>query len=109
VGEKDEAERLTAVADALLGSCSEPGPVLAGWLTRLRPSHVVRTRILTERELVVVELLDSPMTQRQIAAALYVSVNTLKSHLLAVYRKLEVNSRAEAVRRARDLGLLGDN
>ncbi|MFJ8962664.1 LuxR C-terminal-related transcriptional regulator [Lentzea sp. NPDC102401] len=107
VGEKEESDRLAAEAEAVLDACSEPGPILTAWRGRLHPDRPTRTRLLTERELAVVELLDSSMTQRQIAAALYVSVNTLKSHLLSVYRKLGVTSRVAAVRCAREMDLLG--
>ncbi|MGW4747542.1 helix-turn-helix transcriptional regulator [Streptomyces sp. NPDC004290] len=46
------------------------------------------------------------MSTEDIAADLYVSVNTVKTHLKSVYRKLSVHRRNEAVRRARELGLL---
>ena len=46
------------------------------------------------------------MSTEEIAADLYVSVNTVKTHLKSVYRKLSVNRRNEAVRRARELDLL---
>ena len=45
-------------------------------------------------------------TNEEIAAELYVSVNTVKAHARAVYRKLEVRNRREAVNRARQLGLI---
>ena len=43
---------------------------------------------------------------REIAAALYVSLNTVKTHSKSIYRKLGVSTRAEAVERARELDLL---
>lgn len=46
------------------------------------------------------------MTTEEIAADLFVSVNTVKTHLKSVYRKLGVNRRNEAVHRARELRLL---
>jgi LuxR family maltose regulon positive regulatory protein len=46
------------------------------------------------------------MSTEEIAAELYVSVNTVKTHLKSVYRKPAVNRRSDAVRRARDLRLL---
>lgn len=61
---------------------------------------------LTERELTVVRYLASRLDSSEIAAALHISVNTVRSHVKAVYRKLAVNSRPEAVRRAEELGLL---
>jgi LuxR family maltose regulon positive regulatory protein len=61
---------------------------------------------LTDREQVVLGFLDSHLTTRQIADELYVSVNTVKSQVRSVYRKLDVSRRGDAVRRARHLGLL---
>ena len=46
------------------------------------------------------------MTNQEIADALYLSVNTVKSHLRSVYRKLDVAARDAAVERAAELGLL---
>jgi LuxR family maltose regulon positive regulatory protein len=56
---------------------------------------------LTERERDVLRFLPSRLTIREIADELYVSVNTLKFHLKVIYRKLGVNSRAEAAEIAR--------
>ena len=65
-----------------------------------------RTGDLSERERTVLRLLTGGMTEREIAAELFVSFNTVHSHVKAVYRKLGVTSRAEAVARARRDGLL---
>jgi LuxR family maltose regulon positive regulatory protein len=61
---------------------------------------------LSERELAVLRLFGSKLSQREIAAELYVSYNTVKTHTRAIFRKLGAASRAEAVARARELGLL---
>ena len=61
---------------------------------------------LTDRERDVLRLLPSRLTLREIAAELFVSQNTLKFHLRVIYRKLGVNSRAQAVETARALRLL---
>jgi LuxR family maltose regulon positive regulatory protein len=61
---------------------------------------------LSQRELEVLRLLPSRLSQREIAAELYVSFNTIRTHTRVIFRKLGVTSRAEAVRRARELGLL---
>lgn len=61
---------------------------------------------LSPRELEVLRLLPSSLSQREIAAELYVSFNTVRTHTRVIFRKLGVNSRAEAVARARELGLL---
>jgi LuxR family transcriptional regulator, maltose regulon positive regulatory protein len=62
--------------------------------------------ILTEREQSVLAYLATSLTAAEIAVELYLSVNTVKTHLAAIYRKLGANGRREAVRRARELELL---
>jgi LuxR family maltose regulon positive regulatory protein len=61
---------------------------------------------LTDREQAVLGFLDSALSTRQIADELYVSVNTIRSHVRRIYRKLNVSRRGDAVRRARHLTLL---
>jgi len=61
---------------------------------------------LSEREAVVLRLLATGLSLREIAAQLYVSPNTVKTHIRATYRKLGAGTRAQALHRARDLGLL---
>lgn len=61
---------------------------------------------LSRREHDVLERLAQMMSTDEIAADLYVSVNTVKTHLKSLYRKLGVNRRSAAVHRARDLRLL---
>jgi LuxR family maltose regulon positive regulatory protein len=61
---------------------------------------------LSEREHDVLRFLASRLSYSEIAGELYISVNTLKSHVKAVYRKLGVSTRAEAVEAARRSGLL---
>ncbi|MFD5542143.1 LuxR C-terminal-related transcriptional regulator [Streptomyces sp. NPDC127079] len=61
---------------------------------------------LSGREREVLSRLAQLMSTQEIAADLYVSVNTVKTHLKSVYRKLGVGRRGDAVRRARERGLL---
>ncbi|MFC8194691.1 LuxR C-terminal-related transcriptional regulator [Streptomyces sp. NPDC060006] len=61
---------------------------------------------LSRRERDVLQRLAQMMSTEEIAADLFVSVNTVKTHLKSVYRKLAVNRRGDAVRRARELRLL---
>jgi LuxR family maltose regulon positive regulatory protein len=71
--------------------------------------RVVQTALvdpLTDRELVILRYLSGRLTYKEIATLLYISVNTLKSHIRAVYRKLNVDSRSSAVRVGRSLRLL---
>jgi ATP/maltotriose-dependent transcriptional regulator MalT len=61
---------------------------------------------LSPRELEVLGMLAGTLSIREIAGALYISRNTIKTHLRAIYRKLDVPDRASAVRRARELELI---
>jgi len=61
---------------------------------------------LSERELEVLALLASGRTNSEIARDLYVALGTVKTHANNIYRKLGARNRAEALARARDLGLL---
>jgi LuxR family maltose regulon positive regulatory protein len=61
---------------------------------------------LSDRELAVLRLLPSGLSARQIGDELFVSLNTVKSHMKAIYRKLGATSREDAVQRGRDLRLI---
>lgn len=61
---------------------------------------------LSDRELDVLRLMPTRLSQREIGASLYVSLNTVKTHTKSIFRKLGVSTREEAVTRARELGLL---
>jgi LuxR family maltose regulon positive regulatory protein len=57
-------------------------------------------------ESAVLRYLASDLTHREIAAQLFISLNTVRTHIRALYRKLNARSREEAVARAEALGLL---
>jgi LuxR family transcriptional regulator, maltose regulon positive regulatory protein len=61
---------------------------------------------LTTAELRVLRFLPSHLSFREIADRLYVSPNTVKTHVRGIYRKLGVTSRGNAVDRARGAGLV---
>ncbi len=61
---------------------------------------------LTEREHEALQYLSEMLSTAEIAEAMYISVNTVKSHLRSIYRKLSAAHRNEAVRRARQLQLI---
>jgi len=61
---------------------------------------------LTEREQVVLRFLATSLSPGEIADEMCLSVNTVKTHLAAIYRKLAASRRKEAVQRARELELL---
>jgi LuxR family maltose regulon positive regulatory protein len=103
------------------GAAGAHAAAAAGLLQRYADAGILRRRVehlrgavdltrgaepLTPAERRVLELLPTHLSEQQIAEQLYVSRNTVKSHVRSVYRKLAVGSRADAVRRARDAGLL---
>jgi LuxR family maltose regulon positive regulatory protein len=103
------AGALLAEARLLLGACAEPGIVperVAAASRAALPRPTLGTHDeLTPRERTVLRLLAQGRSKREIAAQLYVSFNTVHSHTKAVYRKLGVSSRREAVDRAAELTL----
>ncbi len=63
--------------------------------------------LLSARQQEVLELLAAGHTNGEIGERLYLSAHTVKQHTCAIYRKLVVRNRAEAIRCAQSLGLLG--
>jgi LuxR family transcriptional regulator, maltose regulon positive regulatory protein len=111
-GELAGARALVERARELVERSTDPG-VLPALLEQTegvlgsRPRRRVQVDApLTERELAVVRLLPTRLSTREIGRELYVSVTTIRSHVQAIYRKLEVTTRAEAVAHARELGLI---
>jgi LuxR family maltose regulon positive regulatory protein len=116
LGRHDDARRIYEAARKAVGKCEDPG-TLNDRLTRAERGlqFVPRTRAarmsaqtdaLSEAELSVLRLLRSELSQREIAAELHLSFNTIKTHTRNIYRKLDVAERAQAVARARDLSLI---
>ena len=88
---------VTAITDALSGVEPE--------LPRRRSgSSDVK---LSETELRILRFLPTNLTAGEIASEIYVSVNTVKTHMRNIYTKLDAHSRGEAVDYAREFGLLG--
>jgi LuxR family transcriptional regulator, maltose regulon positive regulatory protein len=113
-GNSDGAAGVLREARRVVEDCPDPGileDMLARTERRLRRAPRDRgglgvTGELTERELAVLRLLPGRLTQREVAEALYVSLNTVKTHTKSIYRKLGVDARDDAVDRARELGVL---
>ena len=61
---------------------------------------------LSVREREILELVAGMLTTTEVAAELYISVNTVKTHMKSIFRKLAVSHRNEAVRRARQLQVI---
>jgi LuxR family maltose regulon positive regulatory protein len=81
--------------------------LLSGHTPAARPKDAAPLQEpLSEGELRVLRYLPTNLPAPEIAAELFVSLNTIRTHLRNVYAKLGVHSRADAVKRARELGLL---
>lgn len=104
-----------AMLDLLRGLLGDPGAVEAHASARevleaSRPATPTASPLgpdeLTARELAVLRLLDSDLTGPEVAAHLFVSINTLRTHTRRIFTKLDVTTRRAAVTRARERGLL---
>ena len=102
-------------AEMLIRLCPDPGPRIQRLLAQARGHARIETRSareptgveeLSEGEVRVLRLLASDLTQREIGAELYLSLNTIKSHTRSIFRKLGASSREQAVARARELELI---
>ena len=109
LGDSAGADAVTANARCVIGSCPDPGILTdrLGALERpLRAATVSRGEDLTHRELRVLRMLQGEMSERDIGGELYVAHSTVHSHVRAIYRKLGVSSRANALQSGRQLGLI---
>jgi LuxR family maltose regulon positive regulatory protein len=59
---------------------------------------------LSEREIEVIKLLEEGLTNQEIAAQLFISLNTVKAHLKHIYSKLGVNNRVQAISKIHEIG-----
>lgn len=92
-----------ALVGELLGELDRPG-------TDTRSPTATVTALaepLSERELAVLRYMPTTLPYPEVASELFVSVNTIKTHVRHVYRKLDVDNRRDAVARGRALRLLG--
>jgi predicted ATPase/DNA-binding CsgD family transcriptional regulator len=95
--ERGKTLRLRTLLEQLLDELSDNAPP---------PLHVSSVDSLTEREREVLALVAAGHSNRQIARDLFLTLNTVKSHIHHVYGKLGVESRTQAIARARDLHLI---
>jgi LuxR family transcriptional regulator, maltose regulon positive regulatory protein len=114
IGDRDRAMDLFREAEEILAICRDGGALPARLAMAKRAAGVrvgksttgAAAAGLSERELTVLRLLTGGLSEREIGQELYVSFNTVHSHVKSVYRKLGVSSRSEAIARARDKRLL---
>jgi LuxR family maltose regulon positive regulatory protein len=96
-----EQYRILAHGATAVGPAAPPRPGPAGV-----PPGLVIVETLSKREMEVLTGIAAMLPTEEIAASLYVSVNTVKTHVRSILRKLCASRRNEAVRRARALGLI---
>jgi len=99
-------ELLRAVRAAARGEVALSPSVAARLMSRLR-TPAPSTGPLSQRELEVLRLVAAGHTNREAAARLFITEATVKTHLLNIYAKLEVNDRAAAVAEGYNRGMLG--
>ncbi|MGW6695679.1 LuxR C-terminal-related transcriptional regulator [Rhodococcus sp. NPDC054953] len=112
LGNRDEATVALGRAEELCTGAVDPGALPARIAAlrerfRLHRTDLGHREALSRRELEVLALLPTPLSASEIASELFVSVNTVRSHVKSIHRKLEVTSRADAVVAARRAGLVG--
>jgi LuxR family maltose regulon positive regulatory protein len=109
LGAHERSQAAITEARSIIGSCPDPG-ILTGRLSACsRPPRADTSsgdENLTRRERRVLQLLTSDLSERGIGHELYLSHNTVHSHVRSIYRKLGVSSRAHALQRTRELRLL---
>jgi LuxR family maltose regulon positive regulatory protein len=115
LGDHQTAKAILEEVDTLVRGCADAGITStllastersAGVAVAARDEGCPFGEELTPKELEVLRLLATRLSRREIGDRLYVSLNTVKTHQRAVYRKLRVEHRSAAVSRARELGLL---
>jgi DNA-binding NarL/FixJ family response regulator len=103
--DEDMADCLSAIRDIRRGG-SPISPIIARQLlTEIQPEPAPESP-LSERELELLNLLSRGFSYAECGDLLSISVNTIGTHIKNIYRKLEVNSRAEALFEASSQGLL---
>ena len=111
-GDHEGARDLVSRARTLLNDHPDSGDIegrvkqLERTLGRASQRPAVFGERLTDREVAVLQLLATDLTHREIGAALFISLNTVKSHVRSLYQKLMASSRAEAVEKGRELEMI---
>ena len=101
-----EAEILAGVRSVVAGETVLAPSIAAKLVSRVRQDATSAAPSLSPRELEVLRLVADGRSNPEIARVLYIGEATVKTHLLHVFEKLEVNDRTRAVTRAMELGLL---
>jgi len=108
-GRPREAAVLLREVDEIIERSVDPGALrdARAALATTRPAFSTGAHEeLSVRELEVLAMLAEGLSKREAADRLFLSFNTVHSHVRAIYRKLDVNTRSDALIRAREAGLI---
>ncbi len=111
LGDRPRAVALLTEARSILVASPDSAEAQFARLDRIerrlaaRPRSIALGAPLTEREAAVLRLLRGPLSLREIGQQLYLSPNTIKTHTQAIYRKLGVSTRHDAVARGHDIDI----
>jgi LuxR family maltose regulon positive regulatory protein len=98
-----QGQALTGYVDRLLAAFVSPA---ASPSSALRHPQSAIVEPLSDRELEILRLVAQGLSNREIAQRLFLAISTVKGHNLKIFGKLQVQSRTEAIARARELGWL---
>jgi two-component system nitrate/nitrite response regulator NarL len=102
-----EPETLQTTIKQVMAGKSVLAPEVTAQVFRLvRSGQLGSSNVLTEREVEVLRNLARGLTTSQTGSEMFISENTVKTHIRHILEKLEVSNRAEAVARASQLGLI---
>ena len=111
ISKHDSSQKITDAIGQMMSGGAPISPVIARlMLTRFQPAEAKQQskelELLTEREMSILSYVSRGFTAKEIAEMLEVSYYTVTTHVKNIYRKLKVNSRAEALFEAIQLGLI---
>ena len=106
LGRRDEAAALLREADFLIDSMRDPGVLDVMRKLPAAPRGRPASDQVSRRELEVLEAMAAGASKREAADRLFVSYNTVHSHVRSIYQKLGAHSLSEAVAKARQRGLM---
>lgn len=98
----DEGEKVLSLLEGMRGRSELVMPLLGSKTEKNKNEQM----ILTTRELEILGGMAEGMSNKEIGQRLFISAGTVKAHSAAIYRKLDVENRTEAIARAKDLGLI---
>ncbi len=104
---KPRKETIIIEREVIVNVPAEPIPPASQLTEPFTPDQAISDKYgISNRELEVLQLMASGLSNQEIAASLFVSLNTVKTHTSRLFEKLDVNRRTQAVDKGRKLGLI---